>query len=159
MDDFQDALLGLARFGIAQRFAYATTTRSASDLGDIATAVLDAVEESPMPKAEWGPLGDLLSEDPAALVGVSTSSVGRCRSGERATPDEVAARLHTLALIVSDLSGSYNDFGIRRWFKRSRRALGGRARADIFHGDWDPESDDVIAVRDLASSLLGASIG
>jgi hypothetical protein len=109
--------------------------------------------------AEWGPLGEVLADDLAALVGVSASSLARYRTGERATPDEVAARLHVLTLIVSDLSGSYNDFGIRRWFKRSRQALGGRAPGEILSGDWDPQSEDVVAVRQLASSLLGASIG
>lgn len=124
-ETFENALRGLARFGVAQQFSRATLSRSALELDRVATAVLDAVDDSPMPAAEWDPVGEVLGDDLAALVGVSASSLARYRNGERTTPDEVAARLHALALIISDLSGSYNDFGVRRWFKRSRVALGG----------------------------------
>jgi len=159
LETFEQALRGLARFGVAQQFSRVQLARSALELDQIATAVLHAVGDSPMPAAEWGPLGEVLGDDLAALVGVSGSSLARYRSGERTTPDEVAARLHALTLIVSDLSGSYNDFGMRRWFKRSRTALRGRAPAEILRGDWDPQSEDVMSVRELASKLLGASIG
>jgi transcriptional regulator with XRE-family HTH domain len=159
VETFVAALRGLAHAGVAQQFSRMGVSRAAAGLERTATAVLDAIEDSPMPVAEWGPLGDVLADDLASLVGVSASSLSRYRSGERSTPDDVAARLHVLAQITSDLAGSYNDFGIRRWFKRPRRALDGQAPNDILHGSWDPRSSDVGRVRDLARTLLGPSIG
>jgi hypothetical protein len=70
-------------------------------------------------------------------------------------PDDVAWRGHVLAEIVGDLAGSYNERGIRGWFKRPRPQLEGRAPADILSGKWDPNSDDVAAVKKLAASLVG----
>jgi len=63
----------------------------------------------------------------AEFVRVSQSSIHRYRAGQRVTPDQVAARLHFLALVTSDLAGSYSEIGVRRWFQRSRSALGGNA--------------------------------
>lgn len=37
--------------------------------------------------------------------------------------DTVATRLHFLTFIVGDLSDTYTDIGIRRWFDRSRKEL------------------------------------
>jgi hypothetical protein len=87
----------------------------------------------------------------------------RTRSGEvdTGTPQDVAERLHWLALIVGDLLGSYNDYGIRRWFERKRTALGGRSPREVLElvGDWSPDDPKVAKVRDLAASLaaLGAT--
>lgn len=155
---FEKALRGLARLGVAQQFSRVPISRSAIELDRVAAAILGAIDDSPMPMAEWGPLGDILGDDLPALVGVSVSSLGRYRNGERRTPDEVAARLHVLTQIVSDLGGSYNDFGIRRWFKRPRHALGGRAPQEILRDDWTPQSEAVMPVRELARTLLGASV-
>lgn len=159
LETFEDALRGLARLGVAQHLSRVPISRSAADLERLATAALDAIDGSPIPSAEWAPIGELLGDELAQLVGVSHSSMGRYRSGERATPDEVAARLHVVAQVVSDLAGSYNDFGIRRWFKRPRQALSGQSPSEILAGDWDLSSDTVASVRELARSLLGASIG
>lgn len=93
------------------------------------------------------------------MVGISTSSLTRYRAGERATPDLVAARLHVVAMIVSDLIGSYNDFGIRRWFQRPRKALDGKSPKEVLSRGWTPEDRDVRRVRDLARMLLGAALG
>lgn len=117
----------------------------------------ELVEDSPAPLGEWrtmtGRLGtDLLTE----LVGVSKVSLARYRSGERSTPDAVAARLHHVALVVADLAGSYNDFGIRRWFARPRQALGGAAPSQLLRGQWSPEDNGPTTVSDLARSLLAA---
>ena len=119
--------------------------------------LLDALEESPLPRTEWGGLERVLGADVLAdLVGVSPSSLRRYAAGARETPDDVAARLHFLALVVGDLAGSYNDIGVRRWFGRRRSQLGGRAPADLLNGAWDPQDEAPAQVRALAAALLGA---
>ena len=158
LEQYREAVHHLATLGIGRGLDRMPAALSASNIDDLSTAVLNATEDSPVPDAEWDPLTRILGEELPALLGVSSSSVARYHSGDRRTPDSVAARLHGLTLIVSDLSGSYNDYGIRRWFKRPRRALEGRAPADILHGDWDPDGIDVRAVRNLAAELLGASV-
>jgi hypothetical protein len=110
-----------------------------------------------MPQEEWkrlqATLGDELLAD---LVGVSLTSERRYSGGERTTPDEVADRLHFLAMLVADLSGSYNDYGIRRWFDRPRQALAGRAPRTLLGRGFAPTSDDGAGLRRLAAGLVGA---
>jgi hypothetical protein len=119
--------------------------------------LLDALEESPLPRTEWVGLERVLGADLlAALVGVSSSSLRRYAAGTRDTPDDVAARLHFLALVVGDLAGSYNDVGVRRWFGRRRSQLGGQAPADLLQGAWDPQDEGPDKVRRLAAAVLGA---
>ena len=108
-----------------------------------------------MPDSEWAPLTQALGEELLAqLVGISPSSL--LRYAARATPDDVAARLHFLALLVADLAGGYNDYGVRRWFTRPRAALGGQAPRDLLGAGFDPEGADAARLRDLAAGLLGA---
>jgi hypothetical protein len=116
----------------------------------------DQIEMSPQPAGEWAPVTRTLGEELlASLIGVSTSSVRRYAAGARATPQDVAERLHYLALLLADLAGSYNDFGMRRWFTRPRSQLGGRAPAELL-GDFDPDGPDPAAAARLASTLVGA---
>ena len=117
---------------------------------------LDALlEESPLPDTEWPRLVQIFDRDRlAALVGVSSASAGRYERGERTTPDEVAARLHVLALVVGDLTGAYNTIGVRRWFDRPRSALEGRTPAEVLAGAWQPEAEGPARVRELARSLV-----
>jgi hypothetical protein len=120
-------------------------------------AAREGVEVSPMPGAEWSAVVDVLDEELLAdLLGVSASSLRRYRGGSRQTPQDVAARLHALALVVTDLAGSYNDFGIRRWFDRPRAQLDGRSPRVRLAGGFDPEGDDIAAVRSLSAALAGA---
>jgi len=115
------------------------------------------IDESPLPRTEWRRLLNVLGRELLAdLTGASASSVARYARAERETPDDVAARLHMLALLVGDLSGAYNDIGVRRWFERKRSALGGRAPARILSGNWDPDDEDPKRVRDLARALTGS---
>ena len=88
----------------------------------------------------------------ARLLGISTVSLRRYLSGSRTTPDDVAARLHALALIVGDLAGAYNDAGVRRWFVRARTVLGNRAPVDVLTSGWRPEDPGPRQVRGLAST-------
>ncbi|TMK24849.1 MAG: hypothetical protein E6G64_16815 [Actinobacteria bacterium] len=72
------------------------------------------------------------------------------------TPDEVAERLHFLALVVADLAGSYNEFGIRRWFARPRPQLDGRSPSHLLRGNWRSDQPGPQRVRELARALTGS---
>lgn len=128
----------------------------ARQIGPALAALRRALEDSPVPETEWPSLLRVFGmERLAELTGVSKMSVRRYASTERATPDDVAGRLHFLAKLVGDLRGAYNDIGVRRWFDRTRTALGGRTPAELLRGRWDPDADDPMAVRRLARSLHG----
>jgi hypothetical protein len=117
----------------------------------------DALEASPVPSTEWSRLLRTLDRDTLArLLGVSPASVRRYAATARATPDDVAARLHWLALIVGDLAGAYNEIGIRQWFERKRTQLGGRAPAQLLVGHWKPDDAGPQEVRALAAALSGS---
>ncbi|HXF37033.1 MAG TPA: hypothetical protein VNO17_07610 [Actinomycetota bacterium] len=149
---------GRAGVGAAAAARLAAEEPARDELRHALDALVEALRGSPLPEREWASLVDLLEPDRVArLVGVSTSSLRRYASGARRTPDEVAARLHFLATVVADLLGTYNAFGVRRWFERPRSALGGRSPADVLAGDWDPEDEGPLAVRALARSLVGSS--
>jgi hypothetical protein len=110
-----------------------------------------------MPEMEWLRLQDALGDEMLAeLVGVSPASERRYSRGERVTPDGVADRLHFLALLVADLSGSYNEYGVRRWFDRPRQALAGRAPRSLLGAGFEPGSADSSALRRLVAGLVGA---
>jgi hypothetical protein len=149
------------RAGIAAAAADQLNNVDAPDAADIALlleTLIAALEASPVPKFEWGGLGRVFGpEELASLINVSVSSLKRYVSGERQTPDEVAARLHFLALVVGDLKGSYNDIGVRRWFQRKRTRLDGRAPGALLKGSWDPDEDAPMRVRQLASDLVSLS--
>ena len=117
----------------------------------------EALEVPPLPRAEWAGLERALgAEVLAALIGVSTSRLRRYAAEARSTPNDVAARLHHLALIVGDVSGSHNDTGIRQWFARPRTELGKQTPAAVLAGAWDPRDDGPLRVRELAAALVGA---
>ncbi|MEC5180544.1 hypothetical protein [Arthrobacter sp. CG_A4] len=147
-------LRAFARRGIARDAAAVAEHAEPAAIVRALTSALNAIERSPLPEQEWPRMTALLGDDVLeGLVGASVSSMYRYRSGERHTPDHVAQRLHTLTLIAADLAGSYNDFGIRRWFARPRAQLDGRAPAEIMKGDWDPDDADVRRVKQLAAAL------
>jgi hypothetical protein len=117
-----------------------------------------ALADSPIPERTWPVLASVLGLDLLAdLVAVAPASARRYVAGERVTPDPVAARLHWVALIVGDLAGSYNEFGIRRWFKRARSQLDGSAPADVLSGEWSPDDPGPRKVRELAARLVDAA--
>jgi hypothetical protein len=128
------------------------------ELADVLHTIVAALEASPAPDFEWKGLSRVFPpDDLAGLLDVSLSSLKRYQSGERATPDLVAARLHFMALVVGDLAGSYNGTGIRRWFQRKRTQLDGRAPAALLKRGWDPDDDGPRRVRELARSLVTLS--
>ena len=115
----------------------------------------EALVASPVPMAEGPKLDLLLSRKLLTrLLGIAAVSLQRYLSGERAMPDAVAARLHFLALVVGDLSGAYNDIGVRRWFDRRRTLLDGHSPAELLASGWQPEDEGPRCVRDLAHSLV-----
>lgn len=131
---------------------------SEAEVEALLRVVVAALEASPVAKYEWPAVSRVLEpEQLAALLDISVSSLRRYLSGERETPDAVAARLHHLALIVGDLSGAYNDVGVRRWFTRPRAALGDRSPASLLAGDWAPEDPAPQQVRELARALVTLS--
>ena len=116
--------------------------------------VNDALDESPAPASEWPTLFKVLGPELlGCLVGVSVSSARRYLSQARQTPDAVAERLHFIALVVGDLAGAYNEIGVRRWFERPRKRLGGNAPNALLVGDWHPEDEGPRGVRELAKNL------
>lgn len=118
--------------------------------------LFEELEQSPVPATEWRSVVDRLGADLVTkIVGVSPASVRRYTSGARPTPDAVAERLHFLALVTADLAGSYNDFGIRRWFERPRPQLDMRSPAQLLRGEWHADNDGPRRVRALARALTG----
>lgn len=153
------ALAGLSAQGVA-RDAYLAlgTATTSTDLRHVLEAASEQMEQSPMPTGTWPVLLEVLGEDLLAmLLGTSTASVRRYRLGERATPGAIAQRLHFLALLVADLSGAYNDYGIRRWFTRPRAQLGGTSPLQLLQGGFDPDGQHAERVHDLVASL--AAVG
>jgi hypothetical protein len=59
--------------------------------------------------------------------------------------------------VVSDLAGSYNDFGMRRWFERPRTQLGGKSPRALLGARWAPDDKAALQVRALAATLSGAA--
>jgi len=143
-----------AAHGLAEQLAARTADRPIAD--DDVFALLDILEHSPVPAGEIRSLATILG--PAtlhALVGTSEASLRRYAASSRETPDIVAGRLHYLALLVAILRGSFNEFGIRRWFERAHPYLGGIAPATRLAGGFDPDDQGAEDVLRAAASLLG----
>jgi hypothetical protein len=139
------AALAAVRSGDPKRVAQATET------------ILGALEESPIPKTEWRAMRAVLDERLLArLVGAAVPSLRRYASGRRTTPDDVADRLHFVALVVADLAGAYNPLGIRRWFERPRPQLGGASPIEALGEGWRPLDPSARRIRALARALVGA---
>jgi hypothetical protein len=123
---------------------------------DALRATLAGVDASPHPEGEWEPARELVGDDLLArLLAVSPSSLRRYASGERQTPDYVAWRLHLVARVLADLIGSYNDYGIRRWFDRRRTALDGATPAQLFEAAESEDDERLGRVLALAEELTG----
>jgi hypothetical protein len=153
----------LSSVGVAQEQALAL--RQAADEQDgeqIELALrrtIEAVDASPQPEGEWEPARELLGDELLGRVlGISASSLRRYAAGERTTPDESAWRLHAIARILAALVGSYNDYGVRRWFDRPRRALDSQTPAALIAAATSEDDERVRAVIELAESLAGPAL-
>ncbi len=146
------ALAPLLRDGPAKLDA-ATAERMADSV-DRLVAVLD---DSPAPASEWAPMRAVFGDEVLGdLLGIAPASLRRYAAAERATPQATAERLHWVAMVVSDLAGSYNDFGMRRWFERPRTQLGGKSPRALLGAKWTPDAKAALQVRALAAVLTGA---
>jgi hypothetical protein len=153
----------LAGVGVAQEQALALRQAAEQQDGDrIAYALqrtIESVDASPLPDGEWQPARELLGEELLTrLLGISASSLRRYAAGERTTPDEVAWRLHAIARILAALVGSYNGYGVRRWFDRPRQALDGQTPAELVAAATDEEDERLRAAIELAESLVGPAL-
>jgi hypothetical protein len=118
-----------------------------------------ALEDSPLPEQEWAALRHALGDALLArLCRISEASLRRYSAGSRPTPDRVAQRLHALALVVADLRGAYNDYGIRRWFQRPRTQLKGKSPETFLPATWTLDSPELDEVRRLAAALTASPI-
>ena len=153
-----DALMrqGICTDAAQQWLNLGAETTEARD--QLLSQVYERLEECPSPATEWQAVREVLDDDAllAALLGIGVISVRRYAKGERRSPDTVAARLHWLALLIDQLEGTYNAYGIRRWFQRPRAALDGQAPQDRLKGDWDPVD---AAIQPLVALAQSASLG
>lgn len=153
-------LLGIGREAEAAGLATHTVPmlRRGGDLEEALRATLEAIDASPHPVGEWGPARELLGDDLLSrlLGGVSASSIRRYAAGDRETPDETAWRLHAVARILAGLVGSYNAYGIRRWFERPRQGLGGRTPSQVVQRARREDDPALVQAIALSDSLMGA---
>ena len=151
---------GMAEAGIGRSFLAELHRLPCSDAVQLSTLlekINEALDQSPAPAQEWRTLQGVLGVDLlTCLVGISQSSARRYISGNRSTPDAIAARLHFLAFVAGDLAGAYNDIGVRRWFDRPREGLDGNTPAQVLGDEWSPEDDGPRRVRELARALASS---
>jgi hypothetical protein len=137
----------------------AILTAPREELDEAVRSLWQALDDSPYPEGEWsGVRARLEDEQLSDLLQVSTSSIRRYASGQRETPDEIAWRLHTLTRIIAALSGSYNDYGVRRWFERPRAQLDGRSPSELIAEATSEDDPELVGVVDLAESLVGPGV-
>lgn len=154
---FRKAVRHIHRAGIARNIQLDLVDASGRDLERALERLNLALEESPVPEFEWNRLGEVLGlELLSRLLGISASSIRRYRANARTTPDDVAERLHFLSLVVGELSGAYNEIGIRQWFERKRAQLDGRAPLDWLKGRWRAAQAGPRRVQDLARALVAS---
>jgi hypothetical protein len=142
------ATAGLAE-GVASR-------RDAAKPGDATVhAFLASLLASPRPAEEITNLVPILGYDTLQrLVGASAVSLRRYANEARDTPDPVARRVHFVATLVAVLRGSFNEFGIRRWFERAHPSLG-RSPMAALGPRFEPEGAAAGRVIEAALALLG----
>jgi hypothetical protein len=132
------------------------TQLSGPRLATLITRLNGALVESPVPSLELSELLRIYElDDVASLIGTSPVSLRRYATGARTMPDDIAERLHFLALTTSDLAGSYNELGLRRWWDRERSVLDGNSPRQTLGRSFDPDGANARAVATLAASLVG----
>lgn len=157
LPSFRNVIRHIHKAGIARKIHVDLADASGSSLEAALEHLNLALEESPAPQFEWNRLAEILGlELLGRLLSISGSSLRRYRANARATPDDIANRLHFLSLLVGDLIGAYNEIGVRQWFERKRAQLDGRAPLDLLKGRWKPQQPGPQRVRDLARALIAS---
>lgn len=157
LPSFRRALRHIHRAGIARNIQLQENNLAGPKLERTLEHLNLALEESPAPVFEWRRLTEVLGlELLSRLLGISASSMRRYKAAARTTPDEVAERLHWLSLMVGDLSGAYNEIGIRQWFERKRAQLDGHAPGDWLRGRWKPTQAGPRRIQELARALVAS---
>jgi hypothetical protein len=113
-----------------------------------------------VPAAELAKLSSILSHELlVALLEISPASLQRYQSGEREAPDAIAEKAHFLTSVIAALEGTYNEFGVRRWFERPRSIFNGRTARQLLSRHWAPSDESAGRVLAAAESLqeLGAT--
>jgi len=159
-----ELILSIAReasaAGVGQDAAIALIDQERGTSARLETLIVrldGALAESPMPGRELHELLRVYDYDGlASLVGTSVASLRRYAGATRTVPDAIADRIHFVALVTSDLAGSYNEFGLRRWWERPRVTLGGRSPRDALVSGWKPGDEGAAAVAELAATLVGS---
>jgi uncharacterized protein (DUF2384 family) len=128
------AIASAAQAGLAEQVA---ARPDAAEPGErTVLAFLEALRSSPRPAGEITRLARIFGfPGLAGLVGASEPSLRRYAAATRPAPDPVAERVHFLAQLVAILRGSFNEFGIRRWFERPHPALENRAPRLLVRAD------------------------
>jgi hypothetical protein len=152
----------LSKRGLASDVA-ARLTSSAPSLDEFVRyldAALLALDESPVPAAELAKLSSIMGHE--LLVGmldISAASLQRYQNGDREAPDTIAERAHFLTAVIAALEGTYNDFGVRRWFERPRSVFNGRTARQLLTRRWMPSDESARRILTAAESLqeLGAT--
>jgi hypothetical protein len=151
----------LSKRGLASDLAARLTAASSRDeFVRYLDAALLALDESPVPQAELAKLDSTLGHELLIeLLDISAASLQRYQSGERDAPDAIADRTHFLTSVIAALEGTYNDFGVRRWFERPRSVFNGRTARQVLSRRWTPSSEPARSVLAAAESLqdLGAT--
>jgi len=143
------------------RRALSNPQSDAREVIDEFKGLFDALGENPAPQQESRALLRIFDADQLAeLLVISPTSMQRYARGDRQPPEAVVERVHWLALVVGYLTGTYNRYGVRRWFERPRQALGGVSpkQALLNHPEWTPDSEGARRVEELAKSLIGMPV-
>jgi hypothetical protein len=152
----------LSRRGLASDLAARLTgaTPSREEFVRYLDAALEALDESPVPAAELTKLNSILGHELLAqILEISAASLQRYQSGDREAPDVVADRAHFLTAVIAALEGTYNEFGVRRWFERPRSTFDGRTARQLLTPRWTSQDESARRVLNAAESLqhLGAT--
>jgi uncharacterized protein (DUF2384 family) len=146
------AIASAAQAGLAEQVAARADAESPGERTVL--AFLDALQRSPRPAHEIASLAAIFGYPGLGrLVAVSEPSLRRYAMETRVAPDAVAERVHFVARLVAVLRGSFNEFGIRRWFERPHPSLDGRAPASLL-GAFDPADANPQAALAAALQLL-----
>ena len=151
----------LSKRGLASDLAARlTAVPSRDELLRYLNAALIALDESPVPTAELAKLSSILGHElVVGMLDISLASLQRYQNGDREAPDAIAEKAHFLTSVIAALEGTYNEFGVRRWFERPRSVFNSRTARQLLSRRWTPSDESARRVLAAAESLqeLGAT--